>query len=307
MNRVEVLFSLIDVLAHPLQNYIKVKGLEHKFDVPYANDYPEQKMDLIFRKSDKALPVLINMHGGGFVKGDKKHRHSICDMFADKGWFVINTNYRLSPKHVFPALVEDMFILLNGLEDLSSQYNLNLAKVVFTGDSAGAYLSAMVVACLTNETLRNALKLPEVNIIPAGLIGFCGPYDLVKAMAKPMAFGLTECMAKSFTGLSVDRDVSKMMDNYEYVKYVSPVNFVTEKWCPSLIVYAEQDLFCKGLELELIENIKNAGVYCTEAHSTKALDNHCYHFNYWTKVSKEALKKAFEFLDYVAGLEVAVN
>lgn len=299
MNKVEFLFHAIDVITHPMQNCIKVKGLEHRFDIPYANDFAEQKMDLIFKKSDNPLPVLINFHGGGFVKGDKKHRHTISDLFADKNWFVINANYRLSPKHVFPALIEDAFLILEKLPDMVAEYNLDISKIVFTGDSAGAYLAAMLVACLTNETLRTALDMPSSEIKPAGLIGFCGPYDLMSAMLKPMPFGLTVAMAESFTGLKVGSDISKLKDDYKYAQYISPVDFVTEKWCPTLIVYAEKDLFCKGLEAQMMDNIKKAGVYCVESHSTKAIDNHCYHFNYSTQASKDALNKAYEFLSYV--------
>ncbi|MDR2267576.1 MAG: alpha/beta hydrolase [Christensenellaceae bacterium] len=306
MNRAEALFAAIDVITHPMQNYIKVKGLQHEFDIPYSNEFEERKMDLIYRKVDVTLPIIINAHGGGFVKGDKKHRHSICDMFADKNWFVINANYRLSPKYTFPALIEDMFSLMTNIPELAEKYNLDTSKIVWTGDSAGAYIAAMTVAALTNETLRNALELPDINMPPAGLIGFCGPYDLLKVISTPLAFGLTKSIAESFTGMKTDKKFTNLPE-YKYMDYLSPSDFVTDKWCPTLLVYSEQDLFCKGLEQGLLANIRAHGVYVDESHSTKTLDNHCYHFNYPTKASKEALKKAFEFLDYIVKDQQTIN
>lgn len=109
MNRAEVVFKAIDVLFHPFQNCIKIKDTVIEKDISYDDRYPQCKADFVYKKSEEKLPVLVNIHGGGFVMGDKKHRRSISELYADKGWFVININYRLAPKYPFPAFMEDIF------------------------------------------------------------------------------------------------------------------------------------------------------------------------------------------------------
>ena len=104
MNRAEFIFAAIDVLFHPFQNYITKEGVKCIKDISYNDQYAECKGDIYFKEGAKEpMPVIVNVHGGGFVKGDKKHRKSIAHLYADRGWFVWNINYRLSPKHKFPA------------------------------------------------------------------------------------------------------------------------------------------------------------------------------------------------------------
>jgi acetyl esterase/lipase len=298
VNRGEFLFEIIDVLGHFPQNYIKVKDIIIEKNMAYSLDFYDRKMDLLYRKTTEQLPILINIHGGGFVKGDKKHRWSLCSQFADKNWFVINANHRLAPKYPFPAMFEDMFALLAILPELALKYNLDTSKIVLTGDSAGAYIAAYTVALMTNDSLRLALSLPKIELKPAGLIGFCGPYDIVKALSAPLAFGLVECLAESFSGVKLSKGCPELA-TYPYAPYLSPVDFVTENWCPSLLVYAEKDIFCAGLEAGLFNAIKDVGVYVDEIHSSTSLANHCYHLFNWLKITKNTLEKCFEFLDTI--------
>lgn len=299
MNRSEFVFAAIDVLFHPFQNYISYKGQTIEKDIPYG-DLPDQKFDAYYRKSDKPLPVVINIHGGGFVKGDKKHRKSISEMYAERGWFVINANYRLAPKHIFPAHIQDMFLLLQKLPDFATKYNLDLTRLIFTGDSSGAYTAAYMEAALLNKDIRTTLSLPDCDIRPSGLLLYCGPYDVLTALGRPIPFGMTKSIAESILGFKLNKDFSNKFD-YQYAKILAPTDFVTAEWCPTCLTYAEQDFFCAGQGQILYNKLKDLNVPVWEAHSTKFMDNHCYHFNFWTKTSKTTMKVALDFLDKMKG------
>lgn len=296
MNKAEFLFAAIDVIFHPFQNCIRVKGITTEKDISYDDRYSDCKADFIYKKSENKLPIVLNIHGGGYVKGDKKHRRSISEMFADKGWFVINTNYRLAPKYPFPAIIEDIFKLLNQIPGYAEKYNLDLSKLVITGDSAGAYTSALVIACINDENLRKDLGLPEALVKPTAMIGFCGQYDVFSASKIKEPFGIGRSVVESVTGAKFNKDYSDV-DSYKYIKQIAPTDYVNSNWCPAMLTYSQKDLFCKGQGEAMYEKMKAAGVPCCEAHSTKLTDNHCYHFNYWTKASKDTLKAAFEFLE----------
>ncbi len=297
MNRSEFLFAAIDVLFHPFQNYISKDGVKCVKDISYDDRYDECKGDIYFKEGAVTpMPVIINIHGGGFVKGDKKHRKSISHLYADRGWFVWNINYRLSPKSVFPSIAEDCLNALNYLNVLKEKYDLNLDKVVLTGDSAGAYAATYVVAAITNEGLTEKLSLPKAEIRPAGLVSFCGPYDLLAALDLKLPFGLVRSIGESFLGYKFNKDYSNRVD-YPFINEVGPSEFVNENWCPALLTMAKKDIFCAGQGEILYERLQKAGVPVREVHSTSFMDNHCYHFNFWTKTSKETMKAVYEFLD----------
>lgn len=303
MNRAEVLFKAIDVLFHPFQNCIKIPNIVTEKDISYDDRYEQCKADFIYKKSKDKLPVIINIHGGGFVMGGKKHRRAISELYADKGWFVINTDYRLAPKYPFPAIIEDMFTLLNFLPSLDTKYNLDLSRLVITGDSAGAYASSYIEACLKDDTLLKEMNLPEVAVRPSALVCLCGTYDVLSASELKMpSFGIARSVVESTAGVKFNKDYSDLKD-YKYFKQIAPINFVNSNWCPVMLSFAEKDVFCSGQGELMYKTLKEAGVPCVESHSTKLTDNHCYHFNYWTKASKDTLKVVFDFLEKIKNNE----
>ncbi len=298
MNRSEFVFAIIDVLFHIPQNYIRYKDIEVEKDIVYSDlDAEACKMDIYYKKGAKTpMPVIVNIHGGGFVKGDKKHRISVSHMYAERGWFVANINYRLSPKYAFPAAVEDVVNAVNYLTELKERFDLNLDKVVLTGDSAGAYLAAETEAVVTDRALRERLGIPECKVKPAGLALFCGPYDMLAAINAKLPFGLVKNIAESFMGFKLDKDLSNLKD-YKYLKDIAPIDYVNSSWPPTVLTMAKKDVFCKGHGELMYQKLQEAGVKVSEHHSTKFLDNHCYHFNYWVKASKEAMAMVYGFLD----------
>lgn len=302
MNIAEFVFAAIDVLFHPFQNYIKVDGITKIKDVAYATDDDLQKMDFYYKKSADKLPIIVNIHGGGFVKGDKKHRESLANLYADRGWFVINANYRLAPKYAFPAPIEDMFELLSKIPDIAKEYNLDTDRIVITGDSSGAYTSVYVAGAIFNKSLRGQLGLKDLEVKPAGVAALCGIYDVVTAMSKKLPFGLTRSVGSSYLGMKLNRDFSNVKD-FKYLDIMSPVQFVNEDWCPTFISYAEKDFLCGGHGEIIIDKFKSVGVPVYERHSTKFMDNHCYHFNFWTKASKDTMAGLYAYLEMVKNKE----
>lgn len=300
MNLAETLFKIIDVICYPMQNYISIDGVEGERNLVYGDD-PMHKYDLYWKKTDALMPILVNIHGGGFVMGDKDCRDSISEMFADRGYIVVNANYRLAPKHPFPANILDTVNLLNKLPALLSERfpNADFSRVVVTGDSAGAYTAATACAAYTSAEYREKLGLPEItNVKLAGFIGFCGPYDLPASLQSGLPFSILNSIGGSYLNFKFEKGFTNLED-YPFLKEISPANFVNANWPKTMLTYAEKDVFCKGQGQILYKKLKECGVPVIERHSTKFMDNHCYHFNFWTAVSKEAMKAAFEFLDEI--------
>lgn len=304
MTRSEFLFAAIDVLFHPSQNYRRYPNIVREDDFAYDETKPDDcraefYYDPALIEKKAKLPVVVNIHGGGFVKGDKCHRRSLSKRFASHGYFTMNINYTLSPKAYFPTALFEVITALNYLKNVEEKYNLDLSKVCITGDSAGAYLATHLVAVANSEELANTIGAPELIVKPSLLVSFCGPYDLAAALElAKLPFNLVWDMGKCYLGpeFPLKKDFSNIKD-YKYLNELSPANYVNEKWCPSFLVMSDKDVFCKGHGDILKQKLLDNNVEVETFSSTKFIDNHCFHMNMFTKVSKECFKKVFEFMD----------
>lgn len=302
MTKSQVLFKAIDYLFHVPQNYKRFPTVTMEKDIVYDENYPYIcKGDIFYDKKYEEqgkYPVIINIHGGGFVGGDKRHRKSISSYYATKGWFVYNINHRLSPLYPFPSGNIDCMKALNFLKELEEKYNLDLNRVIVTGDSSGAYFATYLVAASTNKELRKTISMPDPEVKIAGLISFCGPYDIKVALQSPLPFGLTRDIGQSFFGMTINKDFSNL-DEYPYITEISPNNYVNKDWCPAFIAYSEKDILCKGQGEFLKTKLESEGVKVFSHNSVKMLDNHCYHLDMFKSISKECFVEVDKFLDMI--------
>ncbi len=300
----QFLFAGIDVLFHIPQNYRRYPNITKEKDFAYDPSFPKEcraefYYDPTLLAEKKKLPVVVNIHGGGFVKGDKRHRSSLSKRFASHGYFTMNVNHRLSPQESFPIGIHDIINALNYLKSVEEKYNLDLTKVCITGDSSGGYYATQIVSVANDEEQRKKLNLPEVLVKPALLVSFCGPYDLIAALSMTklpsgLVWDIGNCLLGSDFGLS--KDFSNA-EKYSHLKELSPTNFVNSNWCPAFLVMSQKDLFCAGHGEILAEALKEKGVEVKTFSSTKLIDNHCFHMNMFTKVSKDCFRQVFEFMD----------
>lgn len=119
-------------------------------DLAYGPD-ERHRLDL-FRRADTAnAPVLVYVHGGGFVMGNKRSPDlpfydNVGDFAARSGMVGVTVNYRLAPQHPWPAGAEDMGRLVAWLQANIAQHGGDPARVFLMGQSAGAVHVASYVA-----------------------------------------------------------------------------------------------------------------------------------------------------------------
>lgn len=122
-------------------------------NIVYGRDNKWQVLD-VYRRKDmkgKKLPVIISIHGGGWVYGDKERYQFYCMELAMKGFAVINFTYRLAPEFKFPASLEDTNLVVSWLMEHAKEYDFDTKHVFAVGDSAGAHILALYSCICTNK------------------------------------------------------------------------------------------------------------------------------------------------------------
>ena len=150
-------------------------------DLIYGRDPVWQSMDLYRPESLKGrqLPVIVSVHGGGWVYGDKELYSYYCMGLALHGFAVVNFNYRLAPEHPYPASIEDINQVFAWILKYAVAYDLDTAHLFAIGDSAGAHMLSLYAALLTNPAYASqyAFQVPDGCILTAQVLN-CGIYQV---------------------------------------------------------------------------------------------------------------------------------
>jgi len=119
--------------------------LPHHLDLPYGDD-PKQRIDLYLPVEPvENAPVLLFLHGGGFVEGDRAHYGYIAEPFARHGIITAIVGYRLtSAGHQYPAQADDVKGAVVWLHENVAQYGGSPSNLILSGHSAGAIVIADV-------------------------------------------------------------------------------------------------------------------------------------------------------------------
>lgn len=261
------------------KNLIKVK------DIVYDESNPKDcKLDTYrVDNGGKKYPVVFIIHGGGFVAGDKKYRRCLSAWFAQEtGAYVFNVNYGLGPKTLFPLPVKQLVTAANWIYDHKDELNIDVDKMLITGDSAGAYYAAELCTLQSSKLQQERLGCSLKCKFNAALLN-CGIYDVDRALSAKTLFDLAASVCKDFTGVAIE-DIKK----YKYLDVLSPLNHITPDFPKSCVVYAEQDFFCGGQGELLVEKLNENGVYNEVYYSTAFADNHTFQSTWYSKAAREA-------------------
>lgn len=116
-----------------------------KRDIPYAGEADKKRsLDVYAPAGAKDLPVVFWIHGGGWVVGDKDQVKLKPQMFMDRGFVFVSTNYRLLPEVDMATLTGDVAKAFRWVEDHIAEYGGDPKRVLVGGHSAGAQLAALL-------------------------------------------------------------------------------------------------------------------------------------------------------------------
>lgn len=134
--------------------YLKGKNKYHLFNMYY----PDNVVDT------KQLPLMIDIHGGGWIYGDKDLNRFHNAYYASQGMVVLSMSYRLLLRTNLKGIVKDLFHFFNYIERNKDELNISFDNVLLTGDSAGGHLALLINAINQNEDLQKLYEVVPFNI-----------------------------------------------------------------------------------------------------------------------------------------------
>jgi acetyl esterase len=127
-----------------------------------------------------ALPLLVYLHGGGWVVGDlDTHDYLAARLAADANCAVVSVDYRMAPEHPFPAPVDDAIDALLWLAEHRARLGFAIDRLGVGGDSAGAHLAAVAARAASQRVA--GLVSAQLLLYPALHMRFDGASNLANA------------------------------------------------------------------------------------------------------------------------------
>ena len=201
-----------------------------------ANNH-ENTLDLYLpRNASGPTPVLLMIHGGGWVAGTKEGQSLQLLPYLEMGWAVVNVSYRLVQVSRAPAAVEDCLCALQWIAQNADQYNFDLSQIVTTGNSAGGHLALTTglvpqSAGLNNQCAQRNFSGPSATpAVPvAAIINWYGITDVED---------LTR--GKNTKGYAVEW-MGNLINRRDIARLVSPLSHISANTPPILTIHGDAD------------------------------------------------------------------
>lgn len=211
--------------------------------IAYGPD-AEQRLDVISAEEGAGRPVLVFFHGGGWLSGDKASYTRVCKQLAQAGVVVFNANYRLGPRHIYPAQLQDAARAVDWACQHAEQFGGDARRAFVAGDSAGAHLAAWVTAALNQSLLTSEIGVEMAMPAQAlrGALLFFGVYDF-ETVLKTSFWNIRTMTHEGFLGTD-----SALYA--ERARTASPLRHLSRGCAPLLLCCGEVDpLFPESVAL----------------------------------------------------------
>jgi acetyl esterase/lipase len=189
----------------------------------------DNKVDLYLpRGTDGPAPVLVYIHGGGWVGGSKESSVLRLVPWMEMGWAVVNVQYRLGEVSLAPAAVEDCLCALRWIIRNAGNYNIDPERIVVTGNSAGGHLALTTGMVPASAGLDGQCPGSETLSV-AAIINWYGITDVGDLLDGPN----TKSYAVEWMG--------SMPNRFEIADRVSPLTYVRAGLPPILTIHGDAD------------------------------------------------------------------
>lgn len=224
-------------------------------DLRYSNASPRLLLDLYTPDHEGPYPLIIWVHGGGWIGGSKEECLPAEEEFMLKGFAVACINYRLSDEAAFPAQVIDFKSAVRWLRANAETYNLYAEKIGVWGESVGGHAAAFLGTSGNVDQFDKGENLEYSSSVQA-VVDYYGPTDLVKFVQTP---GYTD-------HAEPDSPESKflggpVLESQEKARQANPITYITADDPPFLIYHGDEDSIVPPEQSQILHDaLQAAGV-----------------------------------------------
>lgn len=205
-------------------------------DIAYFNESPSQKLDVYLAKSDKPLPVMVHIHGGGWRGGSKNSVPSWLTDAVREGWCsVVSIEYRFTDVAPHPAQVNDCLRAIQFVRSNAARWNIDPQRIGVTGGSAGGHLTLWVALHDDAAQPNSSDPVKKLSSRVACAVSFAGPTDwslLSQVEHKHPAY-------RQLLGYEPGTPADKM--DATAIIDVSPISFASVDDPPIMQVHGDKD------------------------------------------------------------------
>lgn len=241
-----------------LDDFLKKHEAEYPFpedvelirDIDYMGDgKPCHFMDIYRPKHyEGRLPIMFNLHGGGFLLGKKEEGHLFCAEMSQRGFLVFSFEYPLAPEASFPQILKDLMAGIGNARAYFETYDGDESCIYMTGTSAGASLCVYLAAMLGSPELAEAFE-----IVPAKL--YIRALGLVSGMYYTTKLDSIGIFLPSYI-------YGKQWKKSSFYPYIDPENeAIIRHLPPSFLVTAYGDML-RNYSRQYAEAMKRGGAIC---------------------------------------------
>jgi len=220
-----------------LQISLHPRGMVLDRNVAYG---PLERHRLDVWRSSRDLagaPVIFFVHGGAWTFGDKREQgRPMLHEFVARGWVAVSCNYRLAPRHPWPAQIEDVVRTLAWIKRHVAEYGGDPDRVVVAGGSAGGHLAALLALAADDPSWCPSDLADVTDWSVRGCIPFYGVLEMTGDETHWR--GLGRGLLILLEGRVIQVPLAGHEDLY---RKISPYHRVHESAPPFLVVHGGND------------------------------------------------------------------
>lgn len=276
--------------------YKKFDNLEKTVDVRYQPKGKRTYLDIIKATgyTNEKRPLMIYIHGGGWVSGLRQVRRFYCEDWAENGFVCANIDYDYANDAKHPEHIRQIFKGIEYVIDNADRYGIDTTRIAVAGESAGGYFAALVSAITSHPELYDILgiefKYKDSFKVDASVL-LSGIYDPDRALST--SFPNAKSFAKAFCGMSPAE--LKTEEGQKLKSFLAPSYYADEKFPPSFIIGSKLDplvVESHGLHEDLDKiGVKNELYICDGINGVHAGSLACH-----VGSGKDAVLKARRFV-----------
>ncbi len=226
------------------------ENIEGIYDIPYIDDGNRYHMlDIYYPESTTGkLPAIIDIHGGGWMYGEKSLNEYYCKSLSSRGFIVFNISYRLVPDVTVNEQLCDIMEALRWIGSNMKNYPCDAESIMLTGDSAGGQLAVYSAVLLQSSELREVFGTISADIDLDALL-----------LTSPVSY-MKGGVISAYTKIMWGKDY-RNKSLYEYMNLDEIIDYA--KLPPTYLITSSGDLLAHTQTCRAAELLKSKGVNCT--------------------------------------------